>query len=297
MKIIKFFLLTFSILPAIAKTDFTWNWSGISGIVLSDTETTLYFDPAINRPSIWQVIFNMEVNPDPKLVEKVIEEMQLTRVDAIFISHSHFDHAIDMPQIAKKFNSQVFGTRTTKNIALSYGVLESQTHTISHLQTVEVGKFKITSFEIPHGKILGFYHYCDGELLNPKTPPLTTCDFQMGGNYVYYIEHPEGKFMFIQNGRITKELSQFIASKAPFDIFFQGFANRESNEDQWEKIYSKAKAKLYVPNHIDNFFASFRFDGWDPLPFQDWDGYKKFMKNKNVNFMVPPFLEKQIYSK
>src|SRR2546427_12388604 len=53
-------------------------------------------------------------------------DARITRADFILISHSHFNHTIDMPYIARKTGATVIGTESTINLARAGGVSEAQ---------------------------------------------------------------------------------------------------------------------------------------------------------------------------
>lgn len=46
----------------------------------------------------------------------------VSRADFVLLSHSHFNHAMDMPHIARKTGATVIGTESTANIARASGV-------------------------------------------------------------------------------------------------------------------------------------------------------------------------------
>src|SRR5437899_1221357 len=56
--------------------------------------------------------------PDDELVsDTAAVDVRITRADFILISHSHFNHCLDMPHIARKTGATVIGTESTTLLA------------------------------------------------------------------------------------------------------------------------------------------------------------------------------------
>src|SRR5437879_13766391 len=65
--------------------------------------------------------------PDDDLVaDTAAVDARITRADFILISHSHFNHTLDMPYIARKTGATVIGTESTTTLARAGWVPEPQ---------------------------------------------------------------------------------------------------------------------------------------------------------------------------
>jgi L-ascorbate metabolism protein UlaG (beta-lactamase superfamily) len=271
-----------------AKIEFAW--SGITNLIIKDESTTLSFDPTFTRPNLIRVLLNLSITSDTKLVEESINKLALKRVDAIFISHSHYDHALDFDILAKKFQSQVYGTLTTKNLGLSLGVTAPQLHMVESEKTISVGSFKITPLRFPHPKILEIYEYCAGELTEVKTPPLKACDYKEGANFSYLIEHENKFYLFHQSSRTNAEfiskINQIIGNRS-LEVLFQGVANRLSTQDVIENLIKKLNPKMVVPTHFDNFFLPFNPESIDHLWGVKLEEFTSQLKQQQIEFLLP----------
>jgi L-ascorbate metabolism protein UlaG (beta-lactamase superfamily) len=274
--------------PAHAKIEFAW--SGITNLIIKDETTTLSFDPTFTRPHLIRVLLNLSVTSDTKLVENSIDKLALKRVDAIFISHSHYDHALDFDILAKKFQAQVWGTLTTKNLGLSLGVSSSLLKIVESDKMITVGSFKITPLRFAHPKILELYEYCAGELTEVKTLPLKACDYKEGANFSYLIEHENKFYLFHQSSRTSPDfiskVKQIMGSRT-LQILFQGIANRLSTQDVTDNLIKKLKPKVVVPTHFDNFFLPFNPERIDHLWGVKLEEFTTHLKHEQIEFLLP----------
>lgn len=102
-----YFLLLILILPKAYSLEY--QWSGVAGIHLKDKNQSIYFDPFFTKPPIWKVAFGSPHKLEPNLIELELKKMNLKSLDAIFVTHSHYDHSIDTSFISKKFKAKIHG--------------------------------------------------------------------------------------------------------------------------------------------------------------------------------------------
>lgn len=234
-------------------------WSGVAGIYITDGKNGIYFDPVFHRPGALDILFNRPLKIDDKLVASYLKKMGNGPVDAIFISHSHHDHASDVGAVAKIKDSVVHGTKTTRYIAKAFGVSDKKIKQINHGDKYKYGSFEIEVIQSKHGKILGYFEFQFGELDHPVKRPIHIRDFRMGNAYSYIITYKEKKYLFQQASRYTPELRKRIKGEN-FEVIFQGLGNRRSTADLRENIWELASVKTIVPIHHDNFFVPLRKD-------------------------------------
>ena len=111
---------------------------GAAGWEITDGKHVILLDPYFSRlritgqfgtyttppvPGDTRQVFGPE---DELIPDTAAVDAHVTRADFILHSHSHFNHTIDMPQIARKTGATVIGTESTMNLARAGGVPESQ---------------------------------------------------------------------------------------------------------------------------------------------------------------------------
>jgi L-ascorbate metabolism protein UlaG (beta-lactamase superfamily) len=116
---------------------------GAAGWEITDGRSTLLLDPYLSRLRIAGRAFGTGTTPalpgdtrrvfgpdDDLISDTAAADRHLTRADLILISHSHFNHTLDMPYIARKTGATVVGTESTVNLARAAGVPEPQLVTV-----------------------------------------------------------------------------------------------------------------------------------------------------------------------
>ena len=94
---------------------------GVSTVLLTDGETSVLTDGFFSRPSKLDLAFKRLV-PNPARVRATLARFGISRLDAVFVVHSHFDHALDAPLVAELTGARLIGSESTHNIAAGQGL-------------------------------------------------------------------------------------------------------------------------------------------------------------------------------
>ncbi len=89
---------------------------GTAGFRIEYGEDVLLLSPFFSNPGLSEVLFS-EIEPDYEVIEQFAGPYKLATADAIFLGHGHYDHALDVPYIAKHFatDAHIYGNQTTIN--------------------------------------------------------------------------------------------------------------------------------------------------------------------------------------
>jgi L-ascorbate metabolism protein UlaG (beta-lactamase superfamily) len=108
----------------------TLKYLGTAGWEISDGRTTLLVDPYLSR--LHMTSPNDDVLPgdtrkrftptDAAESDTATIDAHIQRADFILITHTHTDHALDVPYIARKTGATVIGTESARNLARAYGI-------------------------------------------------------------------------------------------------------------------------------------------------------------------------------
>jgi L-ascorbate metabolism protein UlaG (beta-lactamase superfamily) len=94
----------------------TLTYLGVAGWKLTDGKRTILVDPYFSRPSL-------DDPAAPLLPDKAaIAAHAPARADLILVGHSHFDHVLDVPEIARRTGADILGTESTARLARAAGI-------------------------------------------------------------------------------------------------------------------------------------------------------------------------------
>jgi L-ascorbate metabolism protein UlaG (beta-lactamase superfamily) len=229
-------------------------WFTVASLVLEDEDTKIFFDPMFTRAGIQHWLNLSELKSDEALVASVIKEHKLEKVNALFASHSHFDHVIDAPMVSKLTGGTFYVDASSERIARAYKDSKIKTERIENLKPIKIGKFTVTPILRTHAHIrsLGFT-YLAGPV--PENFNFGFYDYHMGEVWFYYIEHPSGTILVDQGSEPFLNSIQSFSTK--IDVVIQGVANRESDEATINGYTGLLKPSIFIPTHFDNFVFGF----------------------------------------
>ena len=215
---------------------------GVSGYALSDGVTTVLLDPTPTRPDPLQLLTG-RIAADPKLGEQ-----WCPKADLILVNHSHFDHVLDVGEIAARTGALVAGSQNTVNLALSRGVAPAKTRVVHHGDTFTVGTFTIdvrrsrhTDIGVsqpmsgtiaPDAKALWFWQYALDETLAYR---LTA-----NGTTVWF--HPTSTYAPQELGGL------------PAKTLIVGVTGEQQTAEKVKGLLGESRARRVLPTHYDNFF-------------------------------------------
>ena len=112
-------------------------WLGTAGFRIEVGETVLYLDPYIRRSA----------QARPQLSLRLEE---ITRADYIVVSHGHFDHAMDVPRIAKQTGARVLAPSTVCDGLRNRGVPDPQLWPLEGIKTLGLEDFRVRTIPAKH---------------------------------------------------------------------------------------------------------------------------------------------------
>ncbi len=234
----------------------TFRWTSIAGFLLDDGETTLAFDVTFTRPTPLNWLGLQELVPDFPAIDENVNALGLKKVDAIFVSHEHVDHAVDAAALGERFGATIYGGPSLKRIVDAsrsrFTWPDLKYRSVADRETVTVGKFKIKFYRRTHAPIfpkIGF-HFLAGEV--PSDFHFGFYQYYDGDVWCWIIEHPAGRILVDQGSHFFEGLRSDLHGG---ETMFLGVANKASVEDFVTKYVAGFHPRLILPLHFDFFFA------------------------------------------
>ncbi len=220
-------------------------WLGVAGVSIAYEGTRVLIDPYVTRAPAGDIVRRRLVRPDQGAVDR-----HLPTADAILLGHTHFDHALDAPAIARRDGCPVYGGASAAHLMALHGLLPQAVEVEAH-RVYEVGPFDIRFVPSVHSKLLlGRAVPSDGEITCEHVDGLTAQAHRCG--QVWGIEITVAGRTFYHQG--SADLLDDQLTRREVDVFLCGVAGRQVTERYLPRIMGKLQPRCVVAMHQDDFF-------------------------------------------
>jgi L-ascorbate metabolism protein UlaG (beta-lactamase superfamily) len=225
-------------------------WLGVSGYRLTYEGRTLFVDPYYSRVPLRSLVLRRTAVPDPQVLEHHLPRVPGVVV-GVLVGHTHFDHAVDAPAIARRFGCPALGSPSLVHLMGLHG-LAAQAVEVVPYRTYELGPFAVTFVPSRHSKlILGLAVPFAGELTCDHLDGLCPSAYKCG--QVWGIHIAVAGTTFYHQG--SADLDDEAIRHRDVDVFLAGIAGRSVTKDYWPRILRLLQPHVVVPTHYDDFFA------------------------------------------
>ena len=218
-------------------------WYGTATVLLDIDGEKLLFDPFFRR--------------NKKLEQPEIKEF--ARADAIFNTHSHFDHLCDVPEILKKSHANLYGSSTAYLRLKRQGVdVEKRAVVLREYETRHFKNASIKVYPARHIKndlgivlltslkvLFTFQLHRAVKLLNMHNKYL------MGGSIMAFEVKAQGKNILIFGSAGIDKSARLPEN---VDVLIWPFQGRANMTKYSLPIIERIKPKLVILDHFDNAF-------------------------------------------
>jgi len=222
-------------------------WLGVAGYRLTYGNETIFVDPYVSRVPLRNVLLRRPTLPDAAMIERYVKPHGA--VKGILIGHTHWDHAVDAPALAKRFGAPAYGSDSLAHLMRLHG---QRSVVVEPRRRYELGPFTVSFTPSRHSKLIfGRKVPFDGPLTCEDVHALSPGAYRCGAVYGIRIE-VAGISLYHQG---SANLDDAQLAKEPVDVFLAGVAGRQVTPRYWERILPKLDPRVLVPTHYDDFFA------------------------------------------
>jgi L-ascorbate metabolism protein UlaG (beta-lactamase superfamily) len=239
----------------------TATWFGVTGVLLSDGTHSIFIDPFFTRPrGLMNLLRNVAITPDEAVIGDWLKRAGVSKLDAVLVSHSHYDHGMDAGVVARLTGAKLLGSESTANIGRGAGLPDTQLQIVQSSEPITVGSFTITFVESKHAGATGGAP--TGDITAPLQPPAHYLDYKQGGTYSILVEHAQGRVL--HHGSAGYVPGALKLRKA--DVALLGVAIMPETSAYLAETVDAVGATVVVPIHWDDFSRPLD-EALKPFPF------------------------------
>lgn len=236
--------------PARPDSPVRVRWLGTAGFEISAGTHSILIDPYVTRAPFTDCVMR-PLEPDLAEIARITP-----RADAIIVGHTHFDHALDVPAIARRTGAMVFGSKSAVRLCRASLVPETRLVDVEREYgqspvEAEVGPFKLRFAVSAHSRFLLGRVPFPGDIQDCDHVPLRTEAYRCGA--VFRVEIEVFGRTIVHLG--SAELVERTAPPKDVDLLLMCVAGWQSSERFPERVARALDPRAILLSHWDNFFT------------------------------------------
>ena len=222
---------------------------GVNGFQFETHDHALLVDPYFTRVGVWAGALNERVESNSTRVAQGLEHVR-HNPDAILVTHAHFDHLLDVPEIMRRTHARLISGPTAVRLVTSFGISGTACRTVKPGSVQHVGPWTIRVVAAQHDHLFGKIPF-SGRSTSSK--PTKASDWVLGEPLAFVIE-AAGKRIYIDSGGIAGAPPE--VRPGIVDLAILGVALPDSRT-RFAEAVKRLKPRYIFPSHQDDMFAPF----------------------------------------
>ncbi|MER7889315.1 MBL fold metallo-hydrolase [Micromonospora sp. NPDC094482] len=233
----------------------SFRWWGTAGWRLDIGDRTVLVDPFLSR--IDTGLFTGAFNTETKLTVRTdVVDAHVDRAETVLVTHTHWDHFMDVPYIAGRTGARVFGTLTAYHLGLAYGVPSGQLSAVKGGEVLDFGDYTVEVVASLHSRNASYAVAFPGVRVNPPAKPETIAQLPEGDTLNYLVRVSGGPSVFFMGA--SDFVARNLAGLAP-DVAMVALNSTTVTADYVARLMAALDhPKVVVPVHFDNFETELR---------------------------------------
>ena len=226
---------------------------GTNGYQFEFKNHALLVDPYFSRVDLLSVALGAQIQPNSSRIADSMRHVA-PAVDAILVTHGHFDHLLDVPIVMSKTHARLIASRTSIDLAKRAGASSGDAVIAGNVR--RIGPWKIRVLAATHDRLFGTVPF-DRHESRSVGPPQRAADWICGEPLAFLIE-VNGERIYIDSGGTPAQLPP----NEQVDLAILGMALPDSRA-RLAAALDRLQPRYILPSHQDNFFlplsAGFQF--------------------------------------
>jgi L-ascorbate metabolism protein UlaG (beta-lactamase superfamily) len=247
---------------------------GVNGFQFENGNHSLLIDPYFSRVGFWSGALNRRIESNPDRVDAGLKHSR-GHVEAILVTHAHFDHLLDAPAIMRRTHARLLASPTAVNLVESFGISPSECDVVGSGTVRTIGPWRIRVLSAEHDRLFGkvpfecAIHTRTGAPSPPSSPsgrggrgapgegkmllqrPVKASDWCVGEPLGFVIE-AAGKRIYLDSGGIPGHPPDTAIGHV--DLAILGAALPDSRQ-RFAEVVRQLQPRYILPSHQDDFFG------------------------------------------
>lgn len=223
---------------------------GVTTVHFELEGTQILIDGFFSRPGLLQILAG-RIKPDDERISKALTAGRVGTLSALFVAHSHYDHALDSARVVKRNGGVLMGSESTANLGRAEGLPANRIKVIQGGESFSFGGFDVTAYQSPHSPDALF----EGGITAPLYPPARVSDYKEGGNFSFLIRTKNCSILVHPSANYLPGLFEGVQA----DVVFLSIGKLGEQGDvfirtYWAETIGRTNPRLVILTHWDDFF-------------------------------------------
>lgn len=246
---------------------------GTNGYQFEFKTHALLVDPYFSRVDLLSVALGSRIQPSASRINDGLRHLAQTspKIDAILVTHGHFDHLLDVPPVMAKTQARLIASASSVDLAKQAGAASGDA--VKPGDVRRIGPWKIRVLSATHDRLFGKVPFdqphlkagLSAEASAKAEPPQRAADWMCGEPLAFLIEG-NGQRIYIDSGGTPAQLPP----NERVDLAILGMALPDSRA-RLAAALVHLRPRYVLPSHQDDFFrplsAGFQFGPLSDFPF------------------------------
>jgi L-ascorbate metabolism protein UlaG (beta-lactamase superfamily) len=234
--------------PANPRNGIRVTYLGTNGYQFEFKGRALLVDPYFSRVDLLSVAVGSRIQPEISRINEGTQHLA-PKVDAILVTHGHFDHLLDVPIVMSKRPTRLIASRSSIDLVrqLPGAGATKMYDAVTAGDIRRIGPWKIRVLGATHDRLFGTVPFDRHESASVN-PPQRAADWICGEPLAFLIEI-NGQRVYIDSGGTPAQLPP----DEHVDLAILGMALPDSRA-RLAAALERLQPRYILPSHQDNFF-------------------------------------------
>lgn len=287
---------------------------GADGFLIRHGPSSVLTPPLFTRRGILATALGLTYRTDTARIDRALAEMRvrLDDVSTVVVGHSHYDHLIDIPYIARKHlpsEARIIGTPSMGHILAADAGARRRTVVLPRADIGDGlragrwvyapdGRSRVMAFASKHPDNVWFFTFAPGRVTRDRTTlPRSAWGWKLGETYAYLIDFIRADSTPIF--RVFYHDAPFIPAPGtldhlaprdarPVDVAIICAGNFDKLDGYPHDAIANLRARRVIVGHWDDFFDQWTMDP-GVLPLNDTRELAKRLDRSAPGRWITPF--------